>query len=111
MRIAVDVSPAVHRRAGIGRYAGELTRALQSLNSPHKFVAVFNRAAEAALEEIPAGMERMASPDYDKPLRLKIRTGSFTGLGCFEEVTRGLLIGDVIAVIGSFDIVLPEVDR
>lgn len=47
----------------------------------------------------------------DKPLRLKIRTGSFSALGAFEEVTRGLLIGDVIAVIGSFDIVLPEVDR
>jgi NADH-quinone oxidoreductase subunit D len=53
----------------------------------------------------------VASDGTDKPLRLKIRTGSFTALNCFEEVTRGLLIGDVIAVIGSFDIVLPEVDR
>ena len=53
----------------------------------------------------------VVSDGTDKPLRLKIRTGSFSALGCFEEVTRGLLIGDVIAVIGSFDIVLPEVDR
>lgn len=51
------------------------------------------------------------SDGTEMPLRLKIRTGSFSALGCFEEVTRGLLIGDVIAVIGSFDIVLPEVDR
>jgi NADH-quinone oxidoreductase subunit D len=51
------------------------------------------------------------SDGTDKPLRLKIRTGSYTALNCFEEVTRGLLIGDVIAVIGCFDIVLPEVDR
>lgn len=53
----------------------------------------------------------VASDGTDKPLRLKIRTGSFTALNCFEEVTRGLLIGDVVAIIGSFDIVLPEVDR
>jgi NADH-quinone oxidoreductase subunit D len=53
----------------------------------------------------------VASDGTDKAMRIKIRTGSFSALGCFEEVTRGLLIGDVIAVIGSFDIVLPEVDR
>jgi NADH-quinone oxidoreductase subunit D len=51
------------------------------------------------------------SDGTDIPMRLKIRTGSYTALNCFEEVTRGLLIGDVIAIIGSFDIVLPEVDR
>ena len=53
----------------------------------------------------------VVSDGTDKAMRLKIRTGSYTALNCFEEVTRGLLIGDVIAVIGSFDIVLPEVDR
>jgi NADH-quinone oxidoreductase subunit D len=53
----------------------------------------------------------IVSDGSDKPMRIKIRTGSFTALNCFEEVTRGLLIGDVVAVIGSFDIVLPEVDR
>jgi NADH-quinone oxidoreductase subunit D len=53
----------------------------------------------------------IVSDGSDKPVRMKIRTGSFTALNCFEEVTRGLLIGDVIAVIGSFDIVIPEVDR
>ncbi|MBE7462069.1 MAG: NADH-quinone oxidoreductase subunit D [Planctomycetes bacterium] len=51
------------------------------------------------------------SDGTDCALRLKIRTGSFSALGIFEKVTRGLMIGDVIAVIGSFDIVLPEVDR
>jgi len=53
----------------------------------------------------------IVSDGSEKPLRLKIRTGSFSALNCFEEVTRGLLISDVVAVIGSFDIVLPEVDR
>ena len=53
----------------------------------------------------------LVSDGTEKPLRLKIRTGSFSAMNCFEKVTRGLLIGDVVAVIGSFDIVLPEVDR
>ena len=53
----------------------------------------------------------LVSDGTDHPLRIKIRTGSFSALNCFEAVTRGLLIGDVVAVIGSFDIVLPEVDR
>lgn len=71
MRIGLDLSPAVHRRAGIGRYAGELARALQALASPHKFTAVYNRAAEAASEEVPTGWERIALSDRDKALRLK----------------------------------------
>jgi NADH-quinone oxidoreductase subunit D len=53
----------------------------------------------------------LVSDGSEKPVRLKIRTGSFSALSCFEEVTRGLLISDIVAVIGSLDIVLPEVDR
>jgi NADH-quinone oxidoreductase subunit D len=45
------------------------------------------------------------------PFRLKIRTGSFVTMNIFEKVTRGLMIADVVAVIGSFDIILPEIDR
>ncbi|RMG60969.1 MAG: NADH-quinone oxidoreductase subunit D [Deltaproteobacteria bacterium] len=45
------------------------------------------------------------------PYRLKIRTGSFTALTIFDKVARGHLIADIIALIGSFDIVLPEIDR
>ena len=42
---------------------------------------------------------------------MKIRTGSFTAMGIFDDLCRGHLIGDVVAIIGSLDIVLPEVDR
>ncbi|HEY6096466.1 MAG TPA: NADPH-quinone oxidoreductase, partial [Candidatus Deferrimicrobium sp.] len=45
------------------------------------------------------------------PFRLKIRAGSFVTMNIFEKVTRGLMIADVVAVIGSFDIILPEIDR
>jgi NADH-quinone oxidoreductase subunit D len=45
------------------------------------------------------------------PSRLKIRTGSFVTMNIFEKVTVGLMIADIVAVIGSFDIILPEIDR
>ena len=45
------------------------------------------------------------------PYRLKIRAPSFVTMNIFEKVTVGLMIADIVAVIGSFDIILPEIDR
>lgn len=45
------------------------------------------------------------------PTRLKIRTGSFTGMSIIPEIARGVFIGDLVAIIGSLDIVAPELDR
>ena len=45
------------------------------------------------------------------PYRLKIRAPSFVTMGIFEKITKGLMIADIVAVIGSFDIILPEIDR
>jgi NADH-quinone oxidoreductase subunit D len=45
------------------------------------------------------------------PVRVHCRTGSFTSMGIIEEISKGLMIADLVAVIGSFDIVAPEVDR
>jgi NADH-quinone oxidoreductase subunit D len=43
--------------------------------------------------------------------RVKCRTGSYVTMNIFEKVTKGLMIADIVAVIGSFDIILPEIDR
>ena len=45
------------------------------------------------------------------PYRLQIRGPSFVTMNIFEKVTEGLMIADIVAVIGSFDIILPEIDR
>jgi len=45
------------------------------------------------------------------PQRVKIRGPSFSNLSAFPEMIKGHLIADVIAAIGSIDIVLGEVDR
>lgn len=47
----------------------------------------------------------------DKPQRVKVRTPSFAVMGGFEEYTRDMMIADVVAVMGSIDIVLGDVDR
>ena len=46
-----------------------------------------------------------------KPYRVRVRGPSFYNIALLEETARGLLIGDLIALIGSIDITLGEVDR
>ena len=47
----------------------------------------------------------------DIPFRCKARGASFTNLSIISEIARGGLIADLIAIFGSIDIVLGEVDR
>ncbi|WP_339605878.1 NADH-quinone oxidoreductase subunit D [uncultured Roseivirga sp.] len=47
----------------------------------------------------------------DVPFRCKARGASFVNLSIINELAKGGLISDLIAVIGSIDIVLGEVDR
>jgi NADH-quinone oxidoreductase subunit D len=46
-----------------------------------------------------------------KPYRVKIRTASFGNLQVLAPITIGWKIGDLVAIFGSLDVVLPEVDR
>jgi NADH-quinone oxidoreductase subunit D len=45
------------------------------------------------------------------PYRVKIRTGSFAAISMIPKVSRNMMIADLIAVIASFDLVAPEIDR
>jgi NADH-quinone oxidoreductase subunit D len=45
------------------------------------------------------------------PYRCKIRTGSFAAISIIPEISRNLMIADLIAVIASLDLVAPEIDR
>lgn len=47
----------------------------------------------------------------DIPKRVKARGPSFTNLSVLPELAKGVLIADLIAILGSIDIVLGEVDR
>jgi NADH-quinone oxidoreductase subunit D len=47
----------------------------------------------------------------EKAYRLRCRTGSFMAMAIVEELSRGIMVADLIAIIASLDVVAPEVDR
>ena len=53
----------------------------------------------------------LISDGANKPYRVKIRAPGFAHLAALDEMTRGHMIADVVAVIGTLDIVFGEIDR
>ena len=53
----------------------------------------------------------IASDGSDIPTRIKMRSPAFTALSWLNEISRGWMISDGIAILGSLDIVLGEIDR
>jgi NADH-quinone oxidoreductase subunit C/D len=47
----------------------------------------------------------------DTPGRFKIRSPCFNNLSALKEMSRGEMIPDLIATLGSLDVILGEVDR
>ena len=46
-----------------------------------------------------------------KPARVHFRGPSFVNLSALPHMSRGAMIADIVAIIGSIDIVLGEIDR
>ena len=53
----------------------------------------------------------IVSDGANKPYRLKIRAPGFAHLAALDEMSRGHMISDVVAIIGTQDIVFGEIDR
>ncbi len=53
----------------------------------------------------------MISDGANKPFRVKIRAPGYAHLAGLDEMTRGHMLADVVAVIGTQDIVFGEIDR
>lgn len=51
------------------------------------------------------------SDGANKPYRLKIRAPGFAHLAALDEMSRGHMIADLVAIIGTQDIVFGEIDR
>ena len=47
----------------------------------------------------------------NKPFRVKLRAPGFVHLSAMDEIVRGHMLPDVVAVIGTLDIVFGEIDR
>ena len=53
----------------------------------------------------------IVSDGSTQPYRVRVRPPSFVNLQALDTMVRGMLVADVVAVIGTLDIVLGEVDR
>ncbi len=53
----------------------------------------------------------IVSDGSPKPFRVKARAPSFHNISVLSEISRGCMVADMIAIIGSIDIVMGEVDR
>jgi len=53
----------------------------------------------------------IVSDGSNKPYRVKIRTPSFVNMESFSTMAQGRMMADIVAIIGSIDICLGELDR
>ncbi|MBF0218450.1 MAG: NADH-quinone oxidoreductase subunit D [Gammaproteobacteria bacterium] len=53
----------------------------------------------------------LVSDGANRPYRLKIRAPGFAHLAAIDEMARGHMLADVVAIIGTQDIVFGEIDR
>ncbi len=53
----------------------------------------------------------IVSDGSNKPFRLKLRAPGFVHISALDEMTRGHMLADLVAIIGTQDIVFGEVDR
>jgi len=53
----------------------------------------------------------LVSDGANKPYRVKLRPPGFVHLSALDELVRGHMLADVVAVIGTIDVVFGEVDR
>ncbi|MEX2299599.1 MAG: NADH-quinone oxidoreductase subunit D [Bryobacterales bacterium] len=80
-----------------------------------KVAKVFKPAIGEAYQSIEAPKGELGyfivSDGSTQPYRLRVRPPSFVNLCALDRMCRGALIADVVAIIGTIDIVLGEVDR
>lgn len=47
----------------------------------------------------------------DKPFRIHMRSPNFNNLWAVDRISRGARIGDLVAIVSSLDLVIPDIDR
>jgi NADH-quinone oxidoreductase subunit D len=53
----------------------------------------------------------MVSDGSNKPYRVKLRAPGFSHLAAIDEMVRGHMLADLVAIIATLDIVFGEIDR
>ena len=95
---------------------GEMKRSMESLIHHFK---LYTEGYKVPAGEVYACVEApkgefgvyLVSDGSNKPYRCKIRAPGFAHLSAMDMMTRGHMLADVSAILGSLDIVFGEVDR
>jgi len=85
--IYLDISPAVHAKAGLGRYADSLAQALLHA-APGRFAFFYNRTGDCHLPAWLAGQSTRSVRAGYKPWRMAVWLGHLTGIG-FDRLLPG----------------------
>ena len=91
-------------------------------NSMESLIHHFMLASEGMIPPVGEAMHTIEAPKGElqfycvsdgspRPLRTRVRTPSFYNMWAMEKISVGHLVGDMVAIIGSLDIVLGEIDR
>jgi NADH-quinone oxidoreductase subunit D len=86
---------------------------------PGEFMAKVPRKIKPEVGEAQSRIEAargemayyVVSDGGERAYRVRARTGSFLAMGIIEELSKGLMIADLVALIASLDVVAPEIDR
>lgn len=113
------------------RYKARILEMRESINIVHQALVYLKRADKLEQKlinpltlklpegeyyqeiEAPRGLAccYVKSTGEDKPYRLKWRTASYYSVNLLRELLVGTYLNDAIAIAGSLDIILPEVDK
>jgi len=120
--------PTSDRTDALGRYLVRMQEMEQSLNIiEHALLQMPEGEIQAKMPKkpkVPAGEVYFAvegargkigcylqSDGGGNPYRVKLRAPSFSNLSLFAELSQGTLLADAVSILGSLDLVIPEIDR
>lgn len=120
MKQCIEQMPAGPVKAADGKFAPppreEMKRSMEALIHHFKLYTEGYRVPEGetyAAVEAPKGefAVYLVSDGTNRPYRCKIRAPGFAHLQAMDVMSKGHMLADVVANIGSLDIVFGEIDR
>ncbi|MEW6442041.1 MAG: NADH-quinone oxidoreductase subunit D [bacterium] len=108
------------RMAEIEQSLNIIEQALKKLpDGPHLHEKAPKRLTKAPKGEAYFAVEgargkigvHVVSDGGKNPYRVKLRAPGFSNLSLFSELARGVLLADAVSILGSLDLVIPEIDR
>lgn len=89
MRITLDISPYLHKHAGLGRYSGELLEAMRQVAPEHNYLGLYYAAHEIKPGGALSDLDTFRVPLSAKPWRMSVLLAYFTHRNLDGRLPRG----------------------